>query len=77
MKAMLCGSCGCHLAGEADADERLRECVEAHTKQDHSATLLDHGVIRRIVEAHAFKMEYATPYAGTTDPDEEFGLEPY
>ena len=72
---MLCGSCGCHL--EAAEDERLCECVEAHLKHDHPATLVDHEVIRRIVAAHAFKMEYATPYAGTTDPDEEFGLEPY
>ncbi len=75
MKAMRCVSCGCHL--EAAEDKRLCEFVEDHLKHDHQAKLVEREVIRQIVAAHAFKMEYAMPYAGTTAPDEEFGLEPY
>ena len=75
MRAMLCGLCGCHL--EATEDEQLCECAEDHIEQAHPATRVDHQMMRRIVATHAYKMGYVAPYAGTTGPDEEFGLEPY
>ena len=79
MKAMLCGSlCGCRRRLEADDDEELLHSVLAHLRDNHHvAPRKEEGRARKTVAAHAYRLEYAAPYAGGEGPDEEFGPEPY
>jgi hypothetical protein len=74
MRALLCG-CGRRL--EADQDEKLCERVVAHLKRDHLTAYVDREVVRGMVAARAYKIEYVVPYPNGSGPDEEFGLEPY
>jgi hypothetical protein len=49
----------------------------AHLKRDHLTAYVDREVVRGMVAARAYKIEYAVPYPNGSGPDEEFGLEPY
>ena len=73
MRAMLCG---CHRHLEAD-DEGLFQEVLDHLKRNHPVVTLTDEQIRQTVAAHAYRLEYAAPYAGGEGPDEEFEPEPY
>lgn len=74
MRALLCN---CHRHLEAADEEDLRKLVLAHLRKDHQASVVDEGRAREIVAVHAYRLEYAAPYADGEGPDEEFGLEPY
>jgi predicted small metal-binding protein len=74
MRALLCG-CGRRL--EADEDQKLCERVVAHLKRDHQRVYVNPELVRGMVAARAYKIEYAVIYPNGSGPDEEFGLEPY
>ena len=74
--ALLCG-CGRHL--EAWDEEELYSEVLAHLGREHP--LMDRqqeAQVRERVAAHSYRYECVEEvYAGSGEPDEEFGLDPY
>jgi predicted small metal-binding protein len=74
--ALLCG-CGRHL--EAWDEEELSSEVLAHLRREHP--LMDQqqeAQVRERVAAHSYRYECVEEvYAGSAEPDEEFGLDPY
>lgn len=74
MRAMLCS---CHRHLEAPDEETLCEEVLAHLRRDHPIIGMNEAQIRRVVAEHSYRYECKEIYAGTIQPDEDFGPEPY
>jgi predicted small metal-binding protein len=78
MRAVLCASlCNCRHSLRADDDEELVGKVRDHLRRHHPAVSVREQRIREIVSTHAYDLEYAEVNAGGTEPEEEFGPEPY
>jgi predicted small metal-binding protein len=76
-RALLC-DCGCHL--EAWDEEELVSEVLVHLGQEHPVMdqQQEEAQVHERVAAHSYRYEYLEEvYAGGTEPDEEFGLDPY
>jgi hypothetical protein len=74
-RALLC-SCGRHL--EAWDEEELASKVLAHLRCEHPGMEQQHSQVRGHVAAHSYRYECMEEvYAGSAEPDEEFGLDPY
>jgi len=74
--ALLCG-CGRHL--EAWDEEELVGEVLVHLGQEHPVMeQQQQAQVHERVATHSYRYEYVGElYAGGTEPDEEFGLDPY
>lgn len=78
MRAVLCASlCNCRHSLRANDDEELVGKVLDHLRRHHPAASVREERIREIVSTHAYDLEYAEVYAGSSGPEEEFGPEPY
>ena len=72
--ALLCG-CGRHV--EAWDKEELASEVLTHLGQEHPG-MEQQAQVRERVAAHSYRYECVEGvYAGSAEPDEEFGLDPY
>ncbi len=74
--ALLCG-CGRHL--EAWDEEELYSEVLAHLGLEHTRMVQQQQAqVRERLAAHSYRYECVEAiYAGSAEPDEEFGLDPY
>jgi predicted small metal-binding protein len=78
VRAVLCASlCNCRHSLRADDDEGLVEAALDHLRRHHPAAPIGEERVRKIIFTRAYDIEYATMYAGSFGPHDEFGPEPY
>jgi hypothetical protein len=74
MRALLC-HCRCRL--EAENDEDLRELVRNHLRREHPTVAFDDERVGEMVTARSYRYGCVELCASGSEPDEEFGPEPY